>query len=169
MGKFLITGRQGSGKTTAIRELQKRGYTAYNTDDLPSVTKLQNKITGKFLDWPEGKVDWTKCAWNWQEKELKKLLASDATVFIGAVVTNQRQYYSLFDKVFVLVVDEDTVRQRLATHEHKGHHLPGEVERIVANHTIKQNMFIEEGAFPISGMRSTDGIVDDILHQINLI
>jgi dephospho-CoA kinase len=54
MSKFLITGRQGSGKTTVIKQLQKLGYTAYNTDDLPDVTKLQDKETGETIEWPEG-------------------------------------------------------------------------------------------------------------------
>lgn len=66
MGKYLITGRQGAGKTAAIKELQSRNYTAYNTDDSPEVTALQNISTGEVAQWPKGPVDWTKFAWNWQ-------------------------------------------------------------------------------------------------------
>ena len=102
MGKYLITGRQGSGKTTVIKQLQKLGYTAYNTDDLPDVTKLQNKETNETIDWPEGKVDWSRYAWNWQKPEIEKLLASDEIVFIGAVVSNQVDFYPMFDKVLLL-------------------------------------------------------------------
>ena len=53
MGKYFITGREGSGKITVIKVLQGRGFTAYNTDDLPETTKLQNKETGKVIPWSE--------------------------------------------------------------------------------------------------------------------
>lgn len=166
MGKYLITGRQGSGKTTVIKILQERGYTAFNTDDLPNVTKLQDRQTGEVIDWPDGKVDWSKYAWNWQEQELKKLLASDEIVFIGAVVSNQVNFYDFFDKVFVLTVDGNTLRSRLETHEHDSHHLPGVIEQILTNHEAKQKQFIEEGAVPIDAKGTTAEIVADILSKI---
>jgi predicted ATPase len=54
MGNYLITGEAGSGKTAAIGELQRRGYTAYNTDELPDVTRLVDIQSGKLVEeWPE--------------------------------------------------------------------------------------------------------------------
>ena len=166
MGRFLITGRQGSGKTTVIRRLQELGYTAYNTDELEGVTKLQDRLTGEVIGWPEGVVDWNKYAWNWQEEPLKQLLASDDTVFVGAVVGNQRDFYPLFDKIFVLTLDTDTLRKRLSIHEHESHHLPEEIDRISADHEEKQKKYIAEGGSPIQANRSVNEIVDDILIQI---
>ncbi|MEI6864378.1 MAG: AAA family ATPase [Candidatus Adlerbacteria bacterium] len=168
MGKYFITGRQGSGKTTVIKLLQERGFTAYNTDDLPEATKLQDKETGEVIVWPEGKVDWAKYAWNWQRPEIERLLASDETVFLGAIVSNQADFYPLFDKVFVITVDSDTLRQRLEAHEHESHHLPGEIERMLVDHESKQEKFIKAGAEPISGGRPPEEIVDDILKRVGL-
>jgi len=168
MSKYLITGRQGSGKTTVIRYLQKLGYTAYNTDDLPDTTKLQDKETGEVIDWPEGKVDWSKYVWNWQRPEIEKLLHSDEVVFIGAVVSNQRDFYPMFDRVFVITVNSSILRARLETHEHASHHLPGEIDRITNDHDKKQALFISEGAEPILGERSTKEIADDILKIVGL-
>jgi broad-specificity NMP kinase len=168
MGKFLITGRQGSGKTTVIKRLQELGYTAYNTDELEGVIELQDMLTGEEISWPDGTVDWTKYEWNWQDKPLKQLLASNDTVFVGAVVTNQRYFYPLFDKVFVLTLAKDTLKKRLQTHEHKSHHLPGEIERIIATHEVKQKKFIEDGGLAITADRTINEIVDDILHQAGI-
>jgi broad-specificity NMP kinase len=168
MGKYLITGRQGSGKTTVIKLLQKQGYTAYNTDDLPEATKLQDKETGEVIEWPEGKVDWSKYAWDWQSKEIEHLLASNGDVFLGAVVSNQVKFYPLFDKVFVITVGPDTLKQRLSIHEHASHHVPGEIDRILTNHEAKQNNFIEEGAVAISGEQSPSSIVAEILKQCGI-
>ena len=166
MGKYLITGRQGSGKTTVIKQLQKLGYTAYNADDLPDVTKLQNKETNEPIDWPECKVDWSRYAWNWQKPEIEKLLASDEIVFIGAVVSNQQDFYSMFDKVFVLTVSGNTLKTRLETHEHSSHHLSGEIDRITNDHEKKQASFINEGAEPIAGEGTPSEIANSILSKI---
>lgn len=163
MGKYLITGRQGSGKTTIIKLLQEQGYTAYNTDDLPETTKLQNKETGKVIEWPDGQVDWSIYAWNWQKPEIERLLASNDNVFLGAVVSNQTDFYPMFDKVFVITVKPETLRQRLSAHEHASHHLPGVIDRILTNHNEKQQRFIEEGAIPISGEGSPEEIIEEIL------
>ena len=168
MSKYLITGRQGSGKTTVIKQLQKLGYTAYNTDDLLDVTKLQDKETKETIEWPEGKVDWSRYAWNWQKPEIEKLLASDEIVFIGAVVSNQVDFYPIFDKVFVLTVSGNTLKTRLEAHEHSSHHLPGEIDRITNDHEKKQGSFINEGAEPISGERPPEEIANNILNLVGL-
>ena len=168
MAKYLITGRQGAGKSIVIKLLQQRGYTAYDTDKLPGVTQLQDKQTGEVIDWPEGTVDWTKYAWNWNKTEFERLLADDETVFIGAVVSNQADFYHLFDKIFVITVSAETLQTRLENHEHASHHLPGEIERILNDHQTKKELFVSDGAEPISGDRPADQIVDDILKKIGL-
>lgn len=168
MGKYLITGRQGCGKTTVIKQLQQLGFTAYNTDDLPEATKLQNIESGEVIEWPKTAVDWTKYAWNWQKPEIERLLASSDTVFLGGVVSNQKDFYPLLDTVFILTVSEQSLRGRLQSHEHESHHLPGEIDRIINNHTAKQQQFIDDGAVPINGERSASEIADEILQQIKL-
>ena len=165
MGKYLITGRQGTGKTTVIRALQKRGFAAYNTDDLPEASKLQNKQTGAVIPWPIGPVDWANYAWNWQEQPLKQLLESSKVVFIGAVVSNQEKYFELFDRIIVLTLDEATLRDRLDRHEHQSHHLPGEIERIVYNHEVRQAALVKSGDIIISSAKSLDEVVDEILSK----
>lgn len=166
MGKYLITGRQGSGKTTVIRALSDLGYTSYNTDDLPEVTKLQDKGSGEIIDWPKGVVDWNRYSWNWQRPGIDALLRSDETVFLGAVVSNQADFYTMFDRVFVITVTADTLRTRLQIHEHTSHHLPGVIDRILHEHEKRQNLFISEGAEPISGERPTLQTVNEILQIV---
>ena len=60
MGKYLITGRPSSGKTTVIETMKRRGFQAFNTDDMPEITKLEEQETGKPVPWPEGVVDWKR-------------------------------------------------------------------------------------------------------------
>jgi len=163
MSKFLVTGRQGCGKTTAIKLLERNGFAAFNTDDIANATRLENKITGETIDWPSGKVDWTVYAWNWQRQVIEGLLSRDETVFLGGVVSNQKDYYNLFDKIFVLMVSASTLEQHLQTHEHASHHLPGEVERILTDHQVKQQALVDGGGIPVDANRPTIEIVQDIL------
>jgi len=165
MGKYFITGRPGSGKSTIIRELQRQGFTAYDTDALDGVTKLQDKVTGEIVDWPDGPVDWGHFAWNWQEEQIQRLLASADTVFLGAIVGNQHSFYPLFDKVFVVTIDEKTLSRQLEAHEHK--RTPEEKERLAANHMAKQKILIEVGGIPIVNSGPIDKVADKILRLIN--
>lgn len=166
MGKYLITGRQGSGKTTLIKMLQAQGYTAYNTDDISESTKLQDKKTGEVIEWPEGPVDWSKYAWNWQPKVIQNLLSSADDVFIGAIVANQTDFYEQFDRVFVLTVNEQNIRKRLNAHEHKSHHLPGEIDRIVAAHERGQQKLLKLNAEEMDANRAAEEILEDIFQKI---
>lgn len=164
MGKYLITGRSGSGKTTIIEELCRRGYQAFNTDDMTDVTQLEEQRTGKTVPWPNGPVDWTTYIWNWQERGLKKLLERHGEVFVGAIVANQKQYYPLFDKVFALTISTETLLQRLDTHSHN--RTDDEKAKAIAVHDEKQNRFKEQGLILISADRPVGEVVDDILARL---
>lgn len=160
--KIFITGRQGTGKTSVIRELQKRGYTAYNTDQLPGVTKLQLRATGEDIDWPEGQVDWDEIAWNWQADKIQELLISDETVFVGAVTTNQADFYKYFDKLYALTVPADTHSKYIQQHEHN--YTQADIDRIIA-HAYKQQKFFDAGAKEIRNDRPISETVDEILRD----
>ena len=164
MGKYLITGRPGSGKTTVIQELQRRGYRAFNTDDMPEVTQLEEQATGKVVPWPDGAVDWKKYIWNWQEDGLQKLLSLEGDVFIGGIVGNQKEFYSLFDKIFALTITTETLRQRLDSHSHP--RTTTEKDQAIAVHYDKQARFEQQELTLITADGSVDEIVDNILAQL---
>jgi broad-specificity NMP kinase len=161
MGNYLITGRPGSGKTTVIHELQSRGITAHDTDAITGVTQLEDKASGEIIPWPDGPVDWDKCAWNWQEPALSKLLRDSETVFVGAIVGNQQKFYPLFSKIFILTLDVETLEKRLETHEHV--RTVEEKSRIIANHFAKQQLLIEQGGIPILNSGPVGLVADEIL------
>ena len=164
MGKYLITGRPGSGKTTVIEALRRRGFQAFNADDMPEVTKLEEQETGKPVPWPEGVVDWKKYIWNWQEAGLQKLLQNESDVFIGGIVGNQQKFYPLFDKIFALTIDAETLRKRLDSHAHS--RTAREKEQALAVHYDKQARFEKQGLVLISADGSVDEIIDNILAQL---
>jgi predicted ATPase len=164
MGKYLITGRPGSGKTTVIESLKQRGFHAFNTDDMPEITKLEEQETGKPVPWPEGPVDWTRYIWNWQEAGLRNLLQTESDIFIGAIVGNQQKFYPLFDKIFALTVSTETLQKRLDSHAHP--RTVQEKEQAIAVHHNKQARFEEQGLVLIPADGAVDEIVDTILTQL---
>jgi len=128
MGKYLIAGPPGAGKSTVIRALQTRGLTAYDTDSHPGATRMQNK-QGDFVPFPEGTIDWDIYEWNWQHNVITKLLESDANVFLGGITSNSKNYYAVFDNIFVLDVDDETQTHRIFSRTDKDYgKLPGEIE-----------------------------------------
>jgi len=163
MSKYLITGRQGTGKTSVIRELQRRGYTAYNTDEIAGVTRLEETATGKPLALKHNEVNWDLASWNWQKEPLEALLNSDEDVYIGAVTSNQANYYSQFDQIFALIVPPETLARYLTSHEHGYDNTA--IERILA-HQHRQQKFLDAGALAISNDRSVSDTVDEILSYV---
>jgi dephospho-CoA kinase len=151
-GKFFITGVQGSGKTTVGRVLRRQGYKVFDIDHTAGLGKLRQLASGKLYDFvdiaaksPNGLVDWSKYWFELQGDRLKEILASGRTVFVTGSTSNCVDYYNLFDKVFVMVVDPETVRTRLINHEHASHHLPIEIDRIVETLNNKQQILLGSG------------------------
>ncbi len=169
MSSYLITGDSGSGKTSVIWELEKRGYAAYNTDDL-LVTRLED-ASGQPVDWPPPPVDWTKYGWNWQEKELRKLLDSDNTVFVGALASNQDRFFSWFARIFVLIVTPETLRHRILTRtDHDFGKDPEELRNTLEHHReLQEELLKAPGAIAINNERPLDTVVDDIIAAAELV
>jgi broad-specificity NMP kinase len=164
VARYLITGAAGSGKSTVARALSERGYRAYNTDDLPEVTRLEDH-GGRPAEWPEGPVDWSEYAWNWQEAGLRELLAGPGPVFVAAIVSNQARFYPLFEATLVLVVDPGTLRSRLLsrTENDYGKH-PDELAGILTYHAeLERELLTAPGAVAIDATRPPQAVVDEII------
>lgn len=170
MSKYLITGVAGTGKTSLINELTIRGFIAYSTDELPNVTQLEDLQTHEFVKKTGAPIDFSKYGWNWLEKGLKELLNSSDTVFIGASVSNLHDYCKLFDKIFVLSLDEITLRERLANRlkdDNYGKH-PDDLARILRVADEEKNKLIEhDNAIVVDASQPLDAVVDEILRQVN--
>lgn len=109
-------------------------------------------------------MDWKKYIWNWQEAGLRELLQSKGDVFIGGIVGNQQKFYPLFDTIFALTVDTETLRKRLNRHAHS--RTDHEKEQAIAVHYDKQARFEKQGLVLIPADGSVDEIINNILVQL---
>jgi gluconate kinase len=107
MRNYLIEGVSGTGKTSVCRELKRRGYHAINGDR--ELAYQGDPETGA----PTGGL--THEHHIWHVDMVKALVAShveEATFFCGGS-RNFSEFIDLFDGVFVLEVDLDTLNRRL--------------------------------------------------------
>lgn len=110
MGKrnYLIEGVSCSGKTTVCHELRARGYQAINGDT--DLAYQGDPVTGEPV---EGHAHEHHI---WDVVKVRSLAADathDHTFFCGGS-RNFRHFLDVFDRVFVLTLDLDTLNRRLA-------------------------------------------------------
>jgi len=162
--KVFITGSSGVGKSTIVKRLAERGFTAYDTDDVPGTTRLEDATTGLPVAWPDGYVNWTKYRWNWQRPVIEKLLASNETVFLGAYPSNWQNFVGNFDIIIAVTTDPASHEDRLRT---RNTHTYGQGEENIREDVTRQTKrlkeFVAAGAIPVVNNRPIDEVVDEIL------
>ncbi|HSL44364.1 MAG TPA: AAA family ATPase [Anaerolineales bacterium] len=107
---YLIDGVSCAGKTTVCGELQRRGYHVIHGDE--ELAYWGDLKTGETVD---GSSDEHR-AWIWDVEKVRALVADPchaATFFCGGS-RNSGRFIDLFDEVFVLEIDLDTLNRRLA-------------------------------------------------------
>lgn len=171
--KLLVTGQAGSGKSSVAAELRRRGFAAYDTDAMPDVTGFDYAETG--LPVPPGTgeishpIDFSRFAWNWRIDRLQELLGSAEDVFICAITSNAVSLRHLFDLVYVLTLDGETLRERL--HNRTDHDFgkdPREAAAVLRHNAVIGDEWRERGAVLVDSTRPVRDVVDEILARMRL-
>ncbi|MFN8411646.1 MAG: hypothetical protein U0Z26_04590 [Anaerolineales bacterium] len=107
---YLIDGVSCAGKTTVCGELQQRGYQVIHGDD--ELAYWGNLKTGEPV---YGSADADR-SWLWNVAKVNALVTDQhhAVTFFCGGSRNADHFIGLFDKVFVLEIDLETLNQRLA-------------------------------------------------------
>jgi shikimate kinase len=98
--KILLTGMSGTGKSTALAELQRRGFSVVDTDE------------GGWTQWSDAAGGYL-----WRERRMSELLAREvgSTLYVSGTVSNQGRFCPRFDAVVLLSAPVDVLVRRLAT------------------------------------------------------
>ena len=112
----------GTGKSTLLRELARRGHRVVDLDD-----------NGWSVEVPTGEGSGLELLWR-EEDRVAGLLADagDGPSFVSGCASNQGRFYDRFDAVVLLSVPVGILVQRLATRDsNRFGKDPAEVERIL--------------------------------------
>jgi adenylate kinase family enzyme len=107
MSKILVTGMSGTGKSSALAELGRRGCRVVDTDD-PGWRE--------YREYAEIVDDLHRGEWLWIEERITGLLDSDdgRPLFVQGCVRNQTAFYDRFDAVVLLSAPADVMLDRIA-------------------------------------------------------
>lgn len=115
MGKrnYLIEGVSGTGKTSVCHELRRRGCVAINGDR--ELAYQREPTAGEKPEDFGSEAEARHAHHVWDVEKVRRLAADqddDATFFCGGS-RNLDQFIDVFDEIFVLDVDAETLNQRL--------------------------------------------------------
>lgn len=170
MSIFYITGTPGTGKTTIQKELVKRGYDALDIDQRRFGGPVNLK-TGESTTVPpieERSPDWfERHEWRVSRSGVEELKAEakDKDIYLCGVTTTEHLVWDLFDKIFYLNVDEQTLRHRIASRVDNDYGQgEGELEDILNRYRIAQEKIPTLGAIIIDANGSVDETVEALLN-----
>ena len=107
MSRVLVTGMSGTGKSSALAELDRRGYRTVDTD-APGWREYREHVG--FSD------ELHRGEWLWVEERIIALLDADdgRSLFVKGCVRNQSEFYDRFDAVVLLSAPADVILARVA-------------------------------------------------------
>jgi hypothetical protein len=156
---YLIEGVSGTGKTLVCSELQRRGYHAIHGDR--ELAYQGDPETGEPTDGVghENHI--------WHVDKVKALVANqdEAVTFLCGGSRNFAKFIDLFDGVFVLEVDLDTLHRRLDERPDSewGGGKPPDRDFVARLHETKQD--IPKNGISIDAAAPIANVVDEILRK----
>jgi gluconate kinase len=156
---YLIEGVSGTGKTSVCNELRRRGYHAINGDT--DLAYQGDPETGEPTD--DVRSHWHHI---WPVDRVRALVAdrSERFTFFCGGSRNVVKFLDLFDAVFVLEIDLDTLNRRLDQRpEDEFGSQPSERDLIVRLHRTKED--IPTNGISIDATAPLTQVVDQIVRR----
>ncbi|MVA24477.1 AAA family ATPase [Agrobacterium vitis] len=168
---ILIEGVSGTGKTSVATELQRRGYHVIHGDR--ELAYQGDPETGEPLDASTLAQGLADVAFGhrhhiWDVNKVKALIAdhSQPISFFCGGSRNFPRFIALFDGVFVLEVDQHTLKNRLASRpEDEFGGKPAERDLIIRLHATRED--IPANATIIDATVPVEAVVEAILLGLN--
>ncbi len=164
MKRVLLTGMSGTGKSTVIGELTRRGYRAVDADEnglseLVAVPDDELTGLGPGLDWV------------WQEDRIQELLLIDDAdvLFLGGCSPNQGRFSPQFDEIILLSAPAGVLVDRLASRTNNPFgKLPGEVARTLELQRTIEPLLRRGATWEIDTSVPLAEVVANVLRHVDL-
>lgn len=157
MVAILVTGMSGTGTSTALAELARRGFRVVDTDyDGFSVETWSADESRPEQLWREDKIDELLT-----EHEAR---TPDEPLFVAGCVSNQGKFYPRFAAVVLLSAPADVLLERLATRTTNGFGKSAEErQRILADLAAVEPMLRDGADIEIDTRASVAEVVDRVV------
>jgi len=152
MTAVLVTGMSGTGKSTALVALARRGHRVVDTDD-----------DGWNEDLPL--ADGTGWERLWREDRIDALLTehSGGALFVSGCVSNQGNFYPRFDAIVLLSAPADVILERVATRRTNDYGKTGAERDLILHHLATVEPLLRAGATAeIDTRRPVDAVADQL-------
>ena len=120
----------GTGKSTALAELARRGFRVVDTDDPP------------WSEWSESDGGYV-----WREDLMTDLLAGDdgPTLYVSGTVSNQGRFYPRFDAVVLLSAPAEVLLERIESRTTNDYGKAPEERALILEHIAEVEPLLRAG------------------------
>lgn len=141
MARVLLTGMSGTGKTTVLDELSRRGNFTVDTDH-------------------DGWVSDDAC---WDAARMEALLRDHRNVFVAGTAENQADFYDRFDHVVLLSAPLDVLLERVASRTNNPYGKTEAQRAEIEHYAMTIEPLLRQGAsIELDGERPVIELADDI-------
>ena len=157
ISRILVTGMSGTGKSSALAELRRRGYRVVDTDD-PGWREYRESV--------DSSDELHGGEWLWVEDKITGLLDSDdgRSLFVQGCVRNQSKFYDRFDAVVLLSAPADVILDRVARRTTNSYgKSPIERAMILDDLATVEPLLRETATHELDASRPLDEVVADLV------
>lgn len=162
MGLYFISGVPGTGKTTLMHELRRRGEEAHDTD-IECIRR--SRTTGEALTHEQGKAEGYD--WIYPTEKLQELKAQALTknVFLLGSIDNFDEVNEAADEYIWMTVPLNTLVERLDSREKTYGKSDSERQSIIELHK-KMEIMEHAKVFKLDATKPVEVIADELLSHI---
>lgn len=174
MSLYYVTGIAGAGKSETYKELKKRGVEVYGTDE-DQLAGFYNNDSGNRVGNPadsDGETDpdfRNHHTWKLPRTVIEgiKEESTGKNVFLCGVAANEEEFLDLFDKLFALILDDQTVLRRIASRNNNSFGKEkDELEQIKEWQASTPAYYTKHNFVQIDAAQPVEQVVDELLASI---
>jgi adenylate kinase family enzyme len=152
--KVLITGMSGTGKSSALASLSRRGCRVTDTDD-PG-----------WSEWVASATEPGGGEWLWVEDRIAELLQTDDArpLFVQGCVRNQAKFYDRFDAVVLLSAPAEVILHRVAHRTTNDYGKAAAERELILHHLATVEPLLRAGCtHELDASRPLEEVVADLI------
>ena len=168
MALVWVTGTSGTGKSSICEVLKDQGHSAIDAD-WEGYSHWVHRMTGEVIvdsPYPVPSGWLMEFAWRIDVARVHSLaaMAGSGVTFLCGSVENEGEVWQYFDHVVCLIIDDETLRHRLATRTTNefGKH-PEELAAALKANAVVEGQYRRRGAMILDATRPLDVVVRDVL------